>query len=170
MENSCPICGKTRQYKSKSGFYRANKNNLPCRSCSNSIQLGGNGIIYNENGEKLCKDCKIYKPISEFNKNKEIHVHAICIECGKKRSNTYHKSIYRYAKYGITKEDFDKLFKTQEGKCPICITELKEEIHIDHDHLTGQVRGILCGKCNKGLGQFNDDIESLTNAIKYLKK
>lgn len=55
------------------------------------------------------------------------------------------------------------------GKCKICEKELHEEIHIDHNHTTGKVRGILCGKCNKGLGQFNDNIEFLTNAINYLK-
>jgi len=170
MENKCPICGKTRQYKSLSGFYRANKNNLPCRSCSNSIQTGGNGIIYNDCGEKLCKDCKIYKPISEFNKNKEIHIHAICIECGKKRSNTYHASYYRYKKYGITKEEFENIEQNQLGKCSICKKSILASGHIDHCHKTGKVRGILCGNCNKALGLLNDNVNFLKNAIKYLKK
>ena len=46
----------------------------------------------------------------------------------------------------------------------------RERGHIDHDHKTGKVRDILCGLCNKGLGQFSDSIEKLQNAIKYLQE
>jgi hypothetical protein len=169
LSNNCPICNKERFYKSKSGYLRANKNNLPCRSCSNSIQLGGSGNVYNENGEKLCIDCKIHRPIHDFHKNKKKHLNSVCINCSKNRSFLYHKSTYRYMKYGITKEDFDKMILSQNNNCAICNKELILEIHIDHDHSTNKVRGILCGKCNKGLGQFDDNVEFLTNAIKYLK-
>lgn len=166
----CPICGKIREFASKTYFYKARKHNKPCKSCSNSLNAGGIGhVLYNDKGQKCCIDCKEFKSLDEYYDNKARKT-SVCKDCSHKRASKYHKNTYRYAKYGITKEQFDELFKSQDGKCPICTIELKEEIHIDHDHTTGQVRGILCGKCNKGLGQFNDNIESLTNAIKYLSR
>lgn len=166
----CPICGKEREFASKSYFYKARKYNKACKSCSNSIQLGGKGNLYNESGERLCIDCNNYKPVSEFHKNKKNHTNSVCINCGKERSKTYHKSYYKYEKYGITKKYFDNIQEAQLGKCAICNTSILQEGHIDHCHTTGKVRGILCGKCNKGLGLFNDNVNYLTNAIKYLTK
>ena len=165
----CPVCGKVREFASKQYFYKARKCNKPCRSCSNSIQLGGKGKVYNETGEKLCIDCNVYKPIDEFHKNKKSYIQSVCINCAKERSVTYHKSYYRYKKYNITKEDFDNLQTKQLGNCGICHKSIIAEGHIDHCHKTGKVRGILCGNCNKALGLFEDNPVFLTNAINYLK-
>ena len=167
---ACPICEKERKYSSKSFFYKSRKHNKPCVSCSNSLKAGGIGIVlYNDKGDKRCIDCKEYKPESEYYKNKSSRT-SVCKICSNIRSKRYSKSIYRYSKYGITKEDFNKMMLDQTGKCTICRIKLDAEIHIDHDHSTGNVRSILCGKCNKGLGQFNDDVKILKNAINYLNK
>lgn len=167
--NNCPICGRPRYYKRKEYLDKSNRNPKPCRSCANSIKSGGTGAVYNDKGEKLCISCQRYKPPNEFYKNKKNNLHSLCKECSPKDSKEYHKEVYRYKKYDITKEDFEQLVENQGGKCKICNKRLNEEIHIDHNHRTGKVRGVLCGKCNKGLGQFEDDITILTNAIKYLK-
>ena len=73
--------------------------------------------------------------------------------------------------YGLSKEDFNKILIQQSGKCPICKTTFKErrDIHIDHSHNTGKVRGLLCKNCNHGLGNYRDDIIIHENAINYLK-
>ena len=74
--------------------------------------------------------------------------------------------------YGLTPDEYDKLFEMQEGRCAICKTpqeELPKRLHVDHDHKTGKIRGLLCQKCNHGLGQFNDNSSLLYEAIKYLK-
>ena len=63
------------------------------------------------------------------------------------------------------------MLDNQGHVCMICKKDINEHSsHIDHSHVTGKVRGILCEKCNKGLGQFDDNIEYLNNAIKYLSK
>lgn len=73
--------------------------------------------------------------------------------------------------YGISKSDFWTIFYNQDRRCAICNALFGSKKHpvIDHDHLTGKVRGLLCYGCNIGLGQFGDDIETLEIAIKYLK-
>jgi hypothetical protein len=70
-------------------------------------------------------------------------------------------------RYGITATQFDELLAKQGGVCAICGRENPE--HVDHDHETGKVRGILCFNCNGGLGQFSDNTERLANAIEYLE-
>jgi len=74
-------------------------------------------------------------------------------------------------KYGITPEVYKDMFVYQEGACAICGTPppIDRKLAVDHDHLTGKVRGLLCQKCNVVLGGANDSIEILTKAIKYLK-
>jgi hypothetical protein len=77
--------------------------------------------------------------------------------------------------YGMTQESLDLLWSKQDGKCAICGADLadcksRRQAHIDHDHSTGKVRGILCGNCNRGLGSFNDSSDKLRSAIAYLSR
>lgn len=80
--------------------------------------------------------------------------------------------------YGITLVKFNEMLLIQNNLCKIC---KKPEIRlntkgkvrslcVDHDHKTGKVRGLLCCKCNRGLGAFNDNIESMQHAIDYLNE
>lgn len=70
--------------------------------------------------------------------------------------------------YGLTLEQYSQMLVDQNHQCPIC--ELEVKLVVDHNHDTGKVRGLLCGKCNKGLGIFADDTSRLTRAIVYLKE
>lgn len=74
--------------------------------------------------------------------------------------------------YGLSLEDRDKMITERSNKCDICFNSFKGslETHVDHDHSTGKVRGLLCVNCNHGLGRFKDNITILSNAIKYLEK
>lgn len=74
--------------------------------------------------------------------------------------------------YNLTIEEFDNMLENQEYKCSICKCLLETEwtTNIDHCHVSGKVRSLLCNKCNSGLGSFKDNIEFLEEAIKYLRK
>jgi hypothetical protein len=74
-------------------------------------------------------------------------------------------------RYGLSVEEVQSMYESQHGRCAICFTEIMgRNRHIDHDHLTGKVRGILCQKCNMGLGSFDDNQIKLQAAINYLIK
>ncbi len=75
-------------------------------------------------------------------------------------------------RYGITQQDYELMSSAQDHACAICTAEAWMErygvLHIDHDHTTGEVRGLLCDRCNVGLGRFRDDPQLLKNALRYL--
>jgi len=75
-------------------------------------------------------------------------------------------------RYGITVAEYNRLLELQKGQCAICKTDHpgkgKRHFHIDHDHLTGAVRGLLCATCNLGLGSFRDDSALLRDAMIYI--
>lgn len=74
-------------------------------------------------------------------------------------------------KYGMSQIDFDRLLEEQGGVCAVCSGKpSRRNFCVDHDHASGDVRGILCGECNIGLGKFKDSVDSLEAAIEYLKK
>lgn len=75
--------------------------------------------------------------------------------------------------YNITKEQYDEMFMKQNGCCAICgihHTLLTKKLYVDHNHDTGELRGLLCNKCNLGLGIFGDDVSLLQKATDYLNK
>jgi Recombination endonuclease VII len=81
--------------------------------------------------------------------------------------------------FGITIEEYDNLLNVQEGKCAICgnpestfdgRTKSPKMLSVDHDHITGVVRGLLCQTCNLVLGLFKDSLERFEMAMKYLEK
>ena len=70
--------------------------------------------------------------------------------------------------YGLTPEDYKRLFETQKGLCAVC--KDSEATHIDHCHKTGRVRGLLCHQCNAGIGLLRDSVNTLQAAIDYISK
>lgn len=71
--------------------------------------------------------------------------------------------------YGMSNADYDAIFESQGGLCAICKTTEDVRLHIDHDHITGSVRGLLCGKCNRALGMMQDSPEIAMAASVYLQ-
>lgn len=136
---------------------------------------------------KICSRCKIEKNEEEFYKNKTTR-DGLCCECKACRSRIskeffvkyYLKKPYNYEEdknrklkytYGISLEIYKELLESQNGKCAICGTNSTGKrfaFHVDHDHKTGKVRGLLCSNCNSGIGNLRDDISLLEKAIEYL--
>jgi hypothetical protein len=78
---------------------------------------------------------------------------------------------HRVQSYGVTQEQFYIILKNQNGCCALCadhLGDLYSRIHIDHDHKTGRVRGLLCARCNNGLGNFRDNADVLRRAADYV--
>lgn len=124
---------------------------------------------------KRCPDCGQTKPLDEFPRNKRMADgrHTYCKPCHNARGRETQERLYGSSRhyhlrrrYGIGAAEFDELVREQGGVCPICSKPSPE--HVDHDHITGCVRGVLCFNCNGGLGQFGDDTERLARAQLYL--
>lgn len=73
--------------------------------------------------------------------------------------------------YDITNEHYVELIYSQRNKCKICEKSANgKTLSIDHSHVTGKVRGLLCNNCNTAIGLFKEDINVMLNAIKYLQE
>ena len=68
-------------------------------------------------------------------------------------------------------KDYDKMYEDQDGKCAICKKEktITNNFYVDHCHKTKKVRGLLCMRCNSGMGYFKDNASLMEKAIEYLK-
>lgn len=124
-------------------------------------------IFDSEDEDWQCLDCReIFSRNEGFYSCDHNRVNnRYCKQCRNRRSHCAKE-------YGLTTRDVDNLFKKQRGLCAICLDPLPagQHTHIDHCHVTGRVRGLLCRGCNLGLGNFKDDTLSLQCAIKYLEK
>lgn len=186
----CPDCG---QVKSLLEFPPARKRPdgrgrycKPCMSARSKAsyrkRAAAEGRVVREqqpvpSGQRRCPDCLQVKGLDEFprNKNGRDGRATYCKPCHNHRTRETAQRLYgggrNYhlrARYGITAHDFDAMVEAQGGVCALC-RERKPE-HVDHDHVTKQIRGILCSCCNQGLGNFRDNPASLREAISYLER
>lgn len=72
----------------------------------------------------------------------------------------------------MTEKDYADMYNSQSGKCAICRISYSldsRDLHVDHCHITGKIRGLLCLKCNLGLGKFYDNSDLLLAAASYLR-
>ena len=71
--------------------------------------------------------------------------------------------------YGLSLNEYNALVNKQDGNCAVCLSNC-ERLYVDHDHQTEKVRGLLCQTCNTGLGMFQENVDTLLQAVKYLKE
>ena len=145
----------------------------------------GKRNIIVEPGYKYCGKCKNILSITNFAKNK-IKKDGLQERCKKCRSNHYTKldksKIKKLTKeqrrksviksYGITIQEFENLLLKQTNTCAICKSDNwgRSSPSIDHDHLTGKVRGLLCNNCNRVIRLLGDSINIIEMALNYLKE
>jgi len=133
---------------------------------------------------KPCTKCGEWRPFTDFNKDKSTPdgMGYWCKQCKAEhakeyrvkhpRKEYYKKFCLKY-KYNLTCDEWDKLYKKQEGCCAICgvhQSELGEALCVDHDHETSKIRGLLCKKCNLGIGNLKHDAENCLKAYQYLRQ
>lgn len=127
---------------------------------------------------KVCIDCEEEKPITDYPyvwKKRNEHRKNRCKKCYLEYNKQFRRSwdyTYRWKKYGMGLVDYNLMLEQQDNKCAICQREASTEqyktFNIDHNHKTGEIRGLLCNNCNTGLGLFKDDVVLLNKAIEYL--
>jgi hypothetical protein len=162
-------CKKGHEYVEGSWFLdkRGSRHCKPCNLERMRVWREGKQVGYHNSNKTHCAKGHPYDAENTvYTQKKDGKMRRNCKACG--RLN--HARI-RFAKYGIDKEQFDQIFIEQNNACAICNKDLTDKKpHIDHDHSTGKVRGVLCFACNSGLGQFQDSPETLQKAIDYLSQ
>lgn len=118
----------------------------------------------------LCDSCYIALRRKENSVNAKCHptkphiAKGLCWTCYTRQR--------RFEKYGLAEGQFDELMILQESKCGICARNLSgsslDDIAVDHDHQTNEVRGLLCHRCNMAIGGLGDTVAALQMALKYL--
>ena len=153
-----------------------------CIDCSALLTIENWTTGRRKAGHYVCKTCTALRQKKYVEKWGREKVRAAAKKSREKRE-ALDPEKYRLAKYasnikswyGITIEDYFNLLNFQNNCCAICKSSeprgrgSKKMFHVDHDHKTGEVRGLLCQQCNVALGSFNDDAKRLEDAIFYLK-
>lgn len=116
-------------------------------------------------GTKWCPECQKYLALRNFKRSGKA---SYCKDC---QAHVYYRS-YVKRTYGITIEQYYAILDHQGGGCAICNRKLKTKKYaVDHNHKTGEVRGLLCGPCNNRiLGSARDSPEILRRAADYLEE
>jgi hypothetical protein len=133
-----------------------------------------------------CKACNLAEKKRRYEGDPEKHIDRVVRwrEANRDRFNAYQRrnnarperkramrDAYYRRTFGISADDFDALLDSQGGGCAICGTQPERvaNLHLDHCHDSGGIRGILCVSCNQGIGQFRDDPDLLDAAARYLR-
>ena len=144
------VCIKCKRELSLEDFYKStNKGGYQncCKRCTKKRMKD----YYIDNSDKIKERQK------EWNKNNKQHARDYSLN-------------YRY---GLTLEQYNDMFESQSGCCAICEihqSELNKTLSVDHNHSTGEVRGLLCTACNQSLGKVKEDVNILNSMIEYIEK
>jgi len=169
-------CSKCHEEKPASDFYARKESSTgyrkDCKVCCNQRASQYGKRYYQKNKQKIAAKAKTFREENpevmreRYDRHKEKH------PMGNRTAQ------WKY-RYGISLDEVQTKFESQGGRCACCeeeiphYTEFKGKnhlFHIDHNHDTGKIRGLLCTKCNTGLGLFNEDIDLIKSAIAYLEK
>ena len=123
---------------------------------------------------KKCGRCDTEKHRDEFYIRANGWASHLCKECTKaarrKNYDPLKKKDYDLKRlYGIGLEEYNDMLEDQCGGCWIC-GKTEDTLCVDHDHGTGEVRGLLCHGCNRGIGLLGDSVDTLLRAAEYLQK
>lgn len=132
---------------------------------------------------KSCTKCNKILPLTRFALRSDTKKpRSRCRECtnednlkryhNSEKTKAAHKNAsyrHRIKSYGLTLDQYDEMYESQDGNCKICSEKPDRNLVIDHCHKTGVIRGLLCNSCNVALGAAKDDPEILSKMISYLE-
>lgn len=178
LSNRCAKCAiqNTKNYAKKCAANPIIIENKKCSKCKSSGPFHKNAST-KDGLSTMCKDCYWSTPgrmenrrAGQQKRRKENPEKWKIIGARERAKYSKRRKDNWYSwKYGMEPGDKEKLILDQDGKCQICSCALIfEQSGVDHCHLTGQIRGVLCLPCNRMLGLFKDDIILINRAIKYL--
>lgn len=178
--NLCPRCNEPVR-SSKCATCRSNDRfrsqglviDTPCKTCGIVQRLCSNGECKPCLAGKGLRECSICHDTLTFNCFQSKR--SACIQCSRTSLNLSPEdrglNLRLLKQYGISYDQYLALLAQQNGVCAICQkTPIKRKLGVDHDHRTGEVRGLLCGNCNTGIGHLQDSTEILEQAKNYLRK
>lgn len=114
--------------------------------------------------KRICTKCGKARPDTAF-----VSARArICYLCREQGRKAQVRKLHLDRTYGMTVEQYEALSAQQGGRCAGCLGTRRYNLHVDHDHRTGLVRGLLCASCNKVLGMVRDDPNRLYRLTNYL--
>ena len=133
----------------------------------------------------FCRQCERHLPPTCFHKRSDTKsgLRSNCKDCVRERNNSrYHNSDKKAAAkrsrkhslrilYGISPEQYEQMFKNQQGLCAICQQPEKNKsyLSIDHCHSSQEIRSLLCGNCNSAIGLLQDSSKIIFSAASYLQ-
>lgn len=160
-------CSKCGEIKPLNDFHRAtgmkDGHRNECRSCWKEICK----VRYRRDPKKAIESVQRWRVENPdkyqawLNRNREEN---------RERRREQNRRGHLRRQYGLTQDAFAALVAAQRGKCAICGVKEDLNLHVDHDHRTKEVRGLLCGKCNKAIGLLNDDPKLVLAAKRYLER
>jgi len=137
---------------------------------------------------KVCNNCKVEKPLSDFHFSKKtknslkLYPDSQCKACkyaytrkwmkdNAEKNNAYNTKSKLKNRYNITVDDYELMQSNQDGLCAICkAPPTRRRLAVDHCHQSNRIRGLLCDRCNLALGMLNDDLNIVEGIKNYLKK
>jgi len=161
-------CSKCGELKDLDQFYKATGGRDGLRGDCKACFAARRAAWYRENTEREKARVKAWQEanreeyLAKQKKYREEHADEIKAKL---------RASHLKRKYGITVERYNRLFFRQNGRCLLCRALPTDGIslHVDHDHATGRVRGLLCFRCNNAIGDLRDDPELLERAAAYLR-
>lgn len=143
----------------------------PCRTCGATLRYAGGQCINCSRKSPTFKGvpCRTCAGVLRYASTKN------CVACRRAAARKFQNTHFArygshiYKRLGITMADYFTIAEAQGWSCKICGKTPKARMHLDHCHKTMRVRGLLCGTCNKGLGQFKDSAALLDAAAEYLR-
>lgn len=169
----CTKCGKKKpidEFWNIFGKGYKNNKDYYCKECRGNLSKYRNAKLNNsakQEGTKICSKCKRVLSMSNFycRRTASDGRSGICKDC----QSVITKNSILKGRYGITIGEYDQMLIKQNYKCAICGNKL-DHPYVDHNHETGEVRGLLCNSCNLMIGMAKESKDTLQAAIKYLDK